>query len=110
MKKISKSDGKACIDISVMDDTTQLGNCYTDNFRIRYEKIKDMFTDIIVNKEKMDAHIKEYHMEGSVLSYQICRIARLNEMYTIGLLKEYGNVLSRVGHPFDYMKVKELRQ
>lgn len=30
-EKISKSDGKACIDISVMDDTMQLGNCYTDN-------------------------------------------------------------------------------
>ena len=64
MKKISKSDGTACIDISVMDDTTQLGNCYTDNFRIRYEKIKDMFTDIIVNKEKMMHILKNTIWKG----------------------------------------------
>lgn len=129
---VVNDDGKAGVDITAEGEAILRDNSYTLNFKRRYGQIRHVFKEMYEKNEKIDtfwkgceseekkeemqeiytyllsvdAHIRQYHMDGSDLFYPINRVARLNEMYTIDLLKEYGNILSRIGHPFDYMKGK----
>lgn len=56
-------------------------------------------------KELYDVYVNKKHSE---ISTGDIFITRLNELNTIDLLKEYGNMSSRVGHPFDFMKKDEI--
>lgn len=51
-----------------------------------------------------DSFLKNYTISNNKLSYPLQRICRLNELTTIDIVKDYGIVLSRIGHPFDFLK------
>ena len=51
-----------------------------------------------------DPYMTLFNLKDNMLIYPIQRVARLNELSTVELIKEYGNVLSRIGQPFDFTK------
>lgn len=130
---VTNDDGKSCIDISCFEEDCLLDTRYTINYSKRYKDILTLFSEVLKNKQiidnflsgnkseknteeiknafsylwNCDSAIKKFEFNGSSLSFPIQRIARLNELNTIDLLKEYGNMSSRVGHPFDFIKKKE---
>ena len=102
----------------------------TSNYRLRYEMVKPVISKIYSQKLLVDNHfsgsddstslesikqaydymsecdtyLRSFDVKDNLLTYPIQRIARLNELSTVELLKEYGNVLSRIGQPFDFTK------
>ena len=46
--------------------------------------------------------MKKFDNAEIAIAYPVQRIARLNELITIDIVKEYGIALSRIGHPFDF--------
>ncbi|SHH68854.1 hypothetical protein [Desulfosporosinus lacus] len=51
-----------------------------------------------------DSFLKNQTVSDNKLCFPVQRICRLNELTTIDIVKEYGIVLSRIGHPFDFLK------
>lgn len=131
---VTNDDGKSYIDISCFEGDCLLDTRYTINYLNRYKAISTLFSEVLKNKQiiddflsgykseknteeiksafsyllNCDSAIKNFEFNGSSLSFPVQRIARLNELNTIDLLKEYGNMSSRVGHPFDFMKKDEI--
>ena len=123
-------DGIACIDVASFKSETDFYCVMTPNYRLRYEIVKaelskvynqkllvdnhfvglDGSTDLASIKEaynyvsECDSYMKSFCIKDNLLAYPIQRIARLNELSTVELLNEYGNVLSRIGQPFDFTK------
>lgn len=60
-----------------------------------HEKTVQLFAWITIHDKKFDS------IEIAI-SFPVRRIARLNELTTIDIVKEYGIALSRIGHPFDF--------
>lgn len=52
--------------------------------------------------EGVDSNMKKFDSIEIAISFPVRRIARLNELTTIDIVKEYGIALSRIGHPFDF--------
>lgn len=131
---VTNDDGKSCIDISCFEEDFSQNTCYTINYLNRHKAIAALLSEVLKNKQIIDdflsdnkgeknteeiksafsyllncnSAIKNFEFNGSSLSFPVQRIARLNELNTIDLLKEYGNMSSRVGHPFDFMKKDEI--
>lgn len=130
---VTNEDGKSKIDISCFDQDYSLDMCYTENYIERHKIISSMLSDLYKKKQVVDefwgrhkeiddiAEIKatydyllscdgilsHFEVAGNSVVFPVQRVARLNELNTISLLKEYGNVLSRVGQPFDFLKTVE---
>lgn len=130
---VTNEDGKSKIDVSCFDQDYSLDICYTKNYTERHKIISSMLSDLYKKKQVVDEfwrHHKEiddiaeikvaydcllscdgilnnFEVDGNSITYPVQRVARLNESNTISLLKEYGNVLSRVGQPFDFAKSVE---
>lgn len=130
---VVNEDGKSCIDTALFSDDKALEFCYTSNFKNRYKSIKQLFFEVYKSKSILDefwkhhdkkldienlkkaydylltadTNIKNFNINGTLMIYPVQRISRLNELTTIDLLKEYGNILSRVGQPFDFIKKTE---
>lgn len=51
-----------------------------------------------------DSFLKNYTISNNKLCYSVQRICRLDELTTVDIVKDYGIVLSRIGHPFDFLK------
>lgn len=126
----STIEGIACIDIKSFERDLESKCVMTPNYIKRYEIIKGLFSKIYSQKLLLDNHfnysndttdlaeikeaydsllqydnsLKLFDIKDGLMTYSVRRIARLNELSTVELLKEYGNVLSRVGQPFDFMK------
>lgn len=102
---------------------------YTDNYKIRFAEVLETIktiqkrrailesflsggTDIAVEDakaayeylENLDPNMKKFETSEIAVSFPVRRIARLNELTTIDIVKEYGIALSRIGHPFDFLK------
>lgn len=127
---VANEDGQARINTSCFGGGSLLDFCFTSNYKKRFETMIKLFSGVYQSKTKLDqllehpeeniekikgaykyldeldSIIKDYKIANSSMIYPIQRIARLNELYTVALLNEYGHVLSRVGHPFDFMKDK----
>lgn len=129
---VANEDGRACIDTTCFEGESSLDNCFTSNYKLCYEKLTKLFSDVYEKKILLDkfldnldaggeidkikeaykymlntdSFIKDFKIEGTSMLYPIQRISRLNELNTVALLNEYGYVLSRVGHPFDFMQEK----
>lgn len=127
---VTNDDGKSCIDITCFGGDYLLDTRYTINYLNRHKAISVLFSEVLKSKQIIDkflsnykveknteeikkalsylsncnSAIKNFELNGSSLSFPVQRIARLNELNTIDLLKEYGNMSSRVGHPFDFIK------
>ncbi len=52
----------------------------------------------------IDPEIKNYSISGAVLKYPVKRICRLQELMTIDVVEKYSAAVSRIGHPFDYLR------
>ena len=52
--------------------------------------------------ESIDPSMKKFSYADGVVSFDVQRISRLNELISIDIVKEYGSALSRIGHPFDF--------
>ena len=52
----------------------------------------------------LDHEIKTYCLSGSVLTYPVKRVCRLQELMTIDVVEKYSSAASRIGHPFDYFR------
>ena len=132
---VVNDNGESNIDTTTFENDDALDFCFTQNYKERYKIIKAKFAETYKNKNIFDAFLNNdgeykniedvkkaytylfgtdsaiinYEIDSNKLIYPIQRISRLNELTTIDLLKEYGNVLSRIGQPFDFMKkVEEL--
>ena len=123
-------DGMSCIDVETFESDTTFYCAMTSNYRLRYEMVKPVISKIYSQKLLVDNHfsgsdgstslesikqaydymsecdtyLKSFDIKDNWLTYPIQRVARLNELSTVELLKEYGNVLSRIGQPFDFTK------
>ena len=123
-------DGVACIDVASFECETNFYCAMTPNYRLRYEIVKTVIAKIYSQKllvdnhfsgsdvstaleaikqaydymSECDTHMRSFDVKDNLLTYPIQRVARLNELSTVELLKEYGNVLSRIGQPFDFTK------
>ena len=123
-------DGMSCIDLETFESDTTFYCAMTPNYRLRYEMVKPVISKIYSQKLLVDNHfsgsdgstslesikqaydymsecdtyLRSFDVKDNLLTYPIQRIARLNELSTVELLKEYGNVLSRIGQPFDFTK------
>lgn len=127
---VTNEDGKSKIDISFFGSDYDLDVCYTSNFNKRHKIISSILSDLYNKKQVIDKFFENYKetddiseikkaydcllvsdgflnkfgIDGNSIFFPVQRLARLNELNTISLLKEYGNVLSRVGQPFDFLK------
>jgi hypothetical protein len=100
---------------------------YTVNYQARFYKVLERIAQIHSNRtllqsfwkdpssisfedacaahtllDKIDPNLKDYDASGTIISFPVKRLCRLNELTTIDIIKEYGVMLSRIGHPFDF--------
>lgn len=111
-------------DIAAFDKALE---AYTSNYRIRFGEVLETVKAIQGNRTKLesflsggtdipvedakaayeylegvDSNMKKFETIEIAISFPVRRIARLNELTTIDIVKEYGIALSRIGHPFDF--------
>lgn len=124
---VFNENGQATValgDIASFDKTLE---AYTNNYRIRFGEVLEAVKAVHSNKAKLelflsggadvtvedakaayeylegvDSNMKKFDTIKIAVSFPVCRIARLNELTTIDIVKEYGIALSRIGHPFDF--------
>lgn len=102
---------------------------YTINYQKRFlkvlEKLNEIFKNSIILKRfweepskqlaedaykayimlnDVNAELKNYESFDEVISFPVKRICQLTELITIDIIKEYGLMLSRIGHPFDFLE------
>lgn len=124
---VFNSNGRASVVINQLEAFNEELEAYTNNYRIRFGEVLETTKAIKINKEKLasfldgetdisaedakaayeylerlDPHLKRFDTAGVAISFPVRRIARLNELTTIDIVKEYGIALSRIGHPFDF--------
>jgi len=129
---VADFDGRAIIEAKAIDSSPTLDCCFTENYKKRYICILEKIREVVKNKAIIKEHIgwKTIHTkdiiesafdyvtkldpvfmdyiidDNKAIQYHVERIARLNELCTIDMLNEYGNVLTRVGQPFDFLKTQ----
>lgn len=111
-------------DIASFDSDLEV---YTNNYRIRFGEVLETVKAVQSNRAKLesflsggtditaedakaayeylegvDSNMKKFDSIEIAISFPVRRIARLNELTTIDIVKEYGIALSRIGHPFDF--------
>lgn len=91
---------------SVIDNLAKVhSNCrtiqsfYEDPKSVSAERIKEAIGVV----QSTNPELMKYEAVDAVLSYSVKRVCRLNELTTIDIIKEYGIMLSRIGHPFDFV-------
>ena len=120
-------NGKSMIVLNDIADFSKELSTHSNNYRIRFGEVlsnikrihghkKDM-DDFLSGKEgssaehakrtyaeleNVDPCMKKYDTVDFAVSFPVQRIARLNELITIDIVKEYGTALTRIGHPFDF--------
>lgn len=129
---VINSNGLSSVETSMLDAPPSLACYYSLNYQKRLTEILHLINEVKKNKTivdnqingetsqkkeivqaayaaliKIDSFMNSFNIHADKMSYSIQRIARLNELCTVDLLKEYGNTLSRVGQPFDFLKDKE---
>ncbi len=100
---------------------------YTVNYQARFYKVLERISTIHYNRmllqrfwedpssvpceaahnaqdqlDRIDPSLKEYEALDNRVLFPVKRVCRLNELTTIDIIKEYGIMLSRIGHPFDF--------
>ena len=126
---VLNANGQATVVLNEVDSFSEELESCTNNYRIRFADVLETIRSIHTYKrnlnsflsgdrsitaesakesydylEKIDPSMKEYNDAEMAISFPVRRIARLNELTTIDIVKEYGIVLSRIGHPFDFLK------
>lgn len=124
---VFNANGKASVVLNDIDAYNEDLNTYTHNYRIRFGEVLETVKALQNNKKKLDLffsgkenvsleeariaynyletldpYLKSLETIDVAVSFPVQRIARLNELTTIDIVKEYGIVMSRIGHPFDF--------
>lgn len=124
---VFNANGQATIALNDIESFDKALEAYTNNYRIRFGEVLETVrtvqshraklesflsggTDVTVKDAKiayeylegLDSNMKKFDTIEIAVSFPVRRIARLNELTTIDIVKEYGIALSRIGHPFDF--------
>lgn len=124
---VFNDNGQASVVINELKAFSEELEAYTNNYRIRFKEVLEITKTVKISKEKLDSfltggtdvsaedakaaykylesldpNLKKFDPAGVAISFPVRRIARLNELTTIDIVKEYGIALSRIGHPFDF--------
>lgn len=100
-KNFNKRFKNICAHIKAINDSKLIiegligGNC-----EISAEAARAAYTTLLGE----DCFLKNYTISNNKICYPVQRICRLDELTTVDIVKEYGIVLSRIGHPFDFLK------
>lgn len=122
------TSGQAMVPIKDIKEFEKELELYTINYRLRFCKVIERLTEIHTNStilqkfwndpssvsiedahkahtvlESVEPNFKKYDATGTIISFPVKRICRLNELTTIDIIKEYGVMLSRIGQPFDFV-------
>jgi len=126
---VFNDNGEACIETEYIEKVkTPMLIGYTKNFNYRLAIILEHIRLVYKNqrvveqffaqekevssKEAQSAYealtnetpfMKKYKISDGRFSYSAQRVCRLDELTTVDIIKEYGTVLSRIGHPFDFL-------
>lgn len=126
---VLNANGEASVVLKEIDSFGEELESYSNNYRNRFVEVFRTIKKIHTNKlklnsfltgtsdvaakdaqhayeylENIDPIMKRYDTAEITISFPVRRIARLNELTTVDIVKEYGIVLSRIGHPFDFSK------
>ena len=124
---VLNANGQATVVLNDLESFDETLESYTNNYKLRFGEVLNnvkniqkskAIIDSFLNKgasvsardakdaygflESLDPNLKKYDSVGIAISFPVSRIARLSELMTIDIVKEYGIVLSRIGHPFDF--------
>lgn len=124
------ADDRGCASISLtnLNSNCDLDETFTSNYKNRYNQIKQKLRSVYENMSivqnhinnsendiekvrlayemliQIDAFLKDYTVRNEIMLYDVRRVSRLNELYTISMLNNYVSTLSRVGEPSDFTK------
>lgn len=129
---VYNATGKATIVLNEITEFAEQLKPYRENYKIRFADVLNTTKTIQSNKAKLDAFwsgetdvtveearkayeylesieppAKKFVYTEGVVTFEVQRISRLNELTTIDIVKEYGSALSRIGHPFDFTDSKQ---
>lgn len=120
--------GEASIDLDDSHFCEKTNDGFTHNYQARIRLIRDNLKKVVQHKTELEAflngakdnaepakeaykhlvtldhEIKTYCLSGSVLTYPVKRVCRLQELMTIDVVEKYSSAASRIGHPFDYFR------
>ena len=121
------TSGNATVSIKDISEFEEELKLYTANFRLRFgdvlERLNKVHTSrtllqrfwagssLVSAEEAYKAHVmlddinpnlKKYDFVENQITYNVKRICRLTELTTIDIIRDYGNMLSRIGQPFDF--------
>lgn len=124
---VFNTNGQASIVLNELESFGKELESYTNNYGIRFAEVLETTRAIQRSKAKLDSffagetavttedakaayeylenldpNMKKYYNAEVAISFPVRRIARLSELTTIDIVKEYGIALSRIGHPFDF--------
>lgn len=124
---VFNANGQAAIVLNDIAAFEMVLENFTQNYRTRFCEVLETITKVQKHKttldtflsgsaditakeakdayeylESLDPNMKKYDNAEIAIAYPVQRIARLNELTTIDIVKEYGIALSRIGHPFDF--------
>lgn len=128
---VYNTSGYAMVDVSDISAHKEALALYTNNYQLRFASIISKLAGVHSNcgiikafyekPESVSAEavktaisvvqntnpvLMNYKAVDAVLSYPVKRVCRLNELTTIDIIKDYGIMLSRIGHPFDFIDDK----
>lgn len=120
-------NGQASVVLNELEAFNEDLESYTQNYRLRFREVLETVKAIQSSKSRLDAffaggtnisaedakvayeylerldpNIKKFDTVEIAITFPVRRIARLSELTTIDIVKEYGIALSRIGHPFDF--------
>lgn len=124
---VLNATGQATVVLNDLESFDETLKSYTNNYKLRFVEVLNNAKNIQQSKaiidsflnedagistrdakdayeflESLDPNLKKFDSDGIAISFPVSRIARLSELITIDIVKEYGIVLSRIGHPFDF--------
>ena len=123
---VLNDNGQSSIDETLLLSKYDLTNVFSNNFKSRFEIIKLQLLKLYKNRKILDEYIENasgenkeiiqesyvqflklspcsnFSYSNSSLVFPIRRVSRLDELTLIDILSRYSDILSRIGHPFDY--------
>ena len=125
---VYNKSGQAMADVSDMTKHEKALSLYTKNYQLRFTVVvnelaklhhqrciiksfyenpgsvsMDTIKEAVSVVQNTDPVLMNYEAVDDVLVFPVKRVCRINELTAIDIIKEYGTMLSRIGHPFDFI-------
>lgn len=122
-------DGSATLELrkeeQIDDELKSFSNSYGKIYKTTYKSIKEIddaksiVADYKENPQNISKEdfgsavdllmqtnpfLTKYEKEELVLRYPFKRLFRMNELVVADISRDYGSAITRIGHPFDYLK------